>query len=95
LYGEQGLIGTAHQNEILRLSYPAPSTLRPILETSINDDVCLDRESAERSSPMPFVPANGPPLNSAVGDARRFASSSRKRGLAKATDVVARRLRVI
>jgi hypothetical protein len=57
LYGEQELIGTAHQNELLQLSYPAPGTLRPILETSINDDVRLDRKSAERNSPVPFVQA--------------------------------------
>jgi arylformamidase len=42
--------------------------LLPILETSINDDVRLDRESARRNSPMTFVPANGPPLICAVGD---------------------------
>ncbi|MBT5676026.1 MAG: alpha/beta hydrolase [Rhodospirillaceae bacterium] len=41
--------------------------LMPILQTSINDDVRLDEESAERNSPMTFVPENGPPMISAVG----------------------------
>lgn len=42
--------------------------LAPILQTSINDDVRLDADSALRNSPMTFVPQGGPPLIAAVGD---------------------------
>ena len=41
--------------------------LVPLLETSINDGVQLDREAARRNSPTEFLPSNGPPLVSAVG----------------------------
>ncbi len=41
--------------------------LMPILQTSVNEDVRLDQESARRNSPMTIVPANGPRLISAVG----------------------------
>ena len=41
--------------------------LVPILETSINDEVQLDRISARRNSPSGLLPANGAPFIATVG----------------------------
>jgi len=41
--------------------------LLPLIETSINDDIKLDREAALRNSPIKFLPENCPPLITAVG----------------------------
>ena len=41
--------------------------LVPLLETSINDGVQLDRAAAQRNSPSEFVPSSGAPMIAAVG----------------------------
>ncbi len=41
--------------------------LVPLIETSINDDIKLDREAALRNSPIGFLPEDCPPLIAAVG----------------------------
>ncbi|MBR46570.1 MAG: esterase [Rhodospirillaceae bacterium] len=41
--------------------------LVPLIKTSINDDINLDREAALRNSPITFLPKDCPPLIAAVG----------------------------
>ena len=41
--------------------------LVPLIKTSINDDIKLDREAALRNSPINFLPEDCPPLITAVG----------------------------
>ena len=54
------------------------------METSINDDVRLDAESAARNSPMRHLPAAGAPLIAAVGGAETEAFVAQNRAFAEA-----------
>ena len=58
--------------------------LAPIMETSINDDVRLDAESAARNSPIHHLPQAGAPLIAAVGAAETPAFIAQNRAFAKA-----------
>ena len=58
--------------------------LAPILETSINEDVRLDAESATRNSPIRNLPTAGGPLIAAVGAAETPAFVAQNRAFAEA-----------
>ena len=58
--------------------------LAPILETSINDDVRLDAESAARNSPIHNLPAAGAPLIAVVGAEETPAFVAQNRAFAEA-----------
>ena len=58
--------------------------LAPLMETSINDDVRLDAESAARNSPIHNLPAAGAPLVAAVGAAETEAFVAQNRAFAEA-----------
>ena len=58
--------------------------LLPILETSINDDVRLDSDSAVRNSPITLIPSNGVPIISAVGGGETDAFLSQSEAYAEA-----------
>ncbi len=54
--------------------------LLPLIKTSINDDIKLDREAALRNSPIEFLPEDCPPLITAVGagETNEFLRQSRE-----------------
>ena len=58
--------------------------LAPIMETSINDDVRLDADSALRNSPINNLPATGAPLIAVVGGAETEAFVAQNRAFAEA-----------
>jgi arylformamidase len=58
--------------------------LHPIVLTSINDDARLDREAAERLSPLFQEPAHLPPIAAAVGAGETFAFLEQTRAYAEA-----------
>ena len=58
--------------------------LAPIMETSINDDVRLDADSAARNSPIHHLPQAGAPLIAAVGAAETPAFVAQNRAFAEA-----------
>ena len=58
--------------------------LAPLTETSINDDIRLDVESAARNSPIHNLPAAGAPLIAAVGAEETAAFVAQNRAFAEA-----------
>ena len=58
--------------------------MAPIMETSINDDVRLDAESATRNSPIHNLPATGAPVIAVVGGAETDAFVAQNRAFAAA-----------
>ena len=58
--------------------------LAPLMETSINDDIRLDAESAARNSPINNLPAAGRPLIAAVGAAETAAFVAQNRAFPEA-----------
>ena len=58
--------------------------LAPLMETSINDDVRLDAESAARNSPIHHLPAAGGALIAAVGAAETAEFVAQNRAFAEA-----------
>ena len=58
--------------------------LAPLMETSINDDVRLDAESAARNSPIHNLPAAGGPVIAAVGAAETAEFVVQNRAFAEA-----------
>lgn len=58
--------------------------LAPLMETSINDDLRLDAESAARNSPILNLPAAGAPLIAAVGAAETAEFVVQNRAFAEA-----------
>ena len=57
--------------------------LAPLMETSINDDIRLDVESAARNSPIHNLPAAGAPLIAAVGAEETAAFVAQNRAFAE------------
>ena len=58
--------------------------LAPLMETSVNDDIRLDTESAARNSPIHNLPAVGAPLIAAVGAAETPEFVAQNRAFAEA-----------